>query len=71
MMIMFIIIKVQDVPSIDIIDFDFPEWHTVDDTIESCSPKPFIVGNVLINFIVRKTMTNISKTKMDKPFSKH
>ena len=43
------------VPSIDIIDFDFPEWHTVDDTIENCSPKGlFIVGNVLINFIIKK-----------------
>ena len=39
------------VPSIDIIDFDFPQWHTTDDTIENCSSKGlFIVGNVLLNF---------------------
>ena len=31
------------VPSIDIIDFDFPEWHTVDDTIENCSPKGLFI----------------------------
>ena len=44
-----------NVPSIDIIDFDFPQWHTVDDTIENCSPKGlFIVGHVLLEFIYRK-----------------
>ena len=44
-----------NVPSIDIIDFDFPQWHTVDDTIENCSSKGlFIVGNVLLEFIYRK-----------------
>tara|TARA_B100001142_G_C14288505_1_gene637970 strand:- start:218 stop:1132 length:915 start_codon:yes stop_codon:yes gene_type:complete len=43
------------VPAIDIIDFDFPEWHTVDDTIENCSSKGlFIVGDVLLNFIINK-----------------
>jgi len=43
------------VPSIDIIDFDFPEWHTTDDTIENCSSKGlFIVGDVLLNFICNK-----------------
>ena len=43
------------VPAIDIIDFDYPQWHTVDDTIENCSPKGlFIVGNVLLNYIFNK-----------------
>ena len=43
------------VPSIDIIDFDFPHWHTTEDIIENCSPKGlFIVGNVLLNFIYNK-----------------
>ena len=43
------------VPSIDIIDFDFPQWHTTDDTIENCSSKGlFIVGDVLLNFIFNK-----------------
>ena len=45
------------VPSIDIIDFDFPQWHTTDDTIENCSPKGlFIVGDVLLNFIINKEL---------------
>jgi len=43
------------VPAIDIIDFDYPQWHTVDDTIENCSPKGlFIVGNVLLKYIFNK-----------------
>jgi len=43
------------VPAIDIIDFDFPQWHTTDDTIENCSSKGlFIVGDVLLNFIINK-----------------
>ena len=43
------------VPSIDIIDFDYPYWHTIDDIVENCSPKGlFIVGNVLLEFIYRK-----------------
>ena len=43
------------VPSIDIIDFDFPQWQKTDDTIENCSSKGlFIVGNVLLNFIFNK-----------------
>ena len=43
------------VPSIDIIDFDYEHWHTIDDTVENCSPKGlYIVGNVLLEFIYRK-----------------
>tara|TARA_Y100001954_G_scaffold227652_1_gene271005 strand:- start:312 stop:1196 length:885 start_codon:yes stop_codon:yes gene_type:complete len=47
--------KGTNVPSIDIIDFDYPHWHTIDDTIENCSPKGLeIVGNVLLEYIYRK-----------------
>ncbi len=43
------------VPSIDIIDFDYEHWHTIDDSVENCSPKGLhIVGNVLLEFIYRK-----------------
>ena len=43
------------VPSIDIIDFDYPYWHTTADTIENCSSKGLsIVGNVLLEFIYLK-----------------
>tara|TARA_B100002051_G_scaffold273139_1_gene311333 strand:+ start:1781 stop:2665 length:885 start_codon:yes stop_codon:yes gene_type:complete len=47
--------KGTNVPSIDIIDFDYPHWHTIDDTIENCSPKGLeIVGSVLLEYIYRK-----------------
>ena len=43
------------IPAIDIIDFDFPQWHTIDDTPEYCSPKGLkIVGEVLCEYIYRK-----------------
>ena len=43
------------IPSIDIIDFDFPYWHTINDTPENCSAKGLhIVGNVLLEFIYGK-----------------
>ena len=44
--------KGTNVPSIDIIDFDYPHWHTIDDTVENCSPKGLkIVGSVLLEYI--------------------
>ncbi len=47
--------KGTNVPSIDIIDFDYPHWHTIDDTVENCSPKGLkIVGSVLLEYIYRK-----------------
>ena len=42
------------IPAIDIIDFDYPHWHTLQDTPENCSPKGLkIVGNVISEFIYR------------------
>jgi glutaminyl-peptide cyclotransferase len=37
------------VPAIDIIDLDFPQWHTADDTLEHLSPRSLqIVGDVVL-----------------------
>jgi len=42
------------VPSIDIIDFDYPAWHRDDDTMDKLSPKSLeIVGRVVAESIVR------------------
>ena len=42
------------IPAIDIIDFDYPYWHTLKDTPENCSSRGLkIVGNVLSEFIYR------------------
>jgi len=43
------------IPSIDIIDFDYPYWHTLDDTVDKCSANTLrIVGNVMCEYIYRR-----------------
>ena len=40
--------------AIDIIDFDYPYWHTLQDTPDKCSAQSLqIIGNVLTGFIYR------------------
>lgn len=42
------------IPTIDIIDFPPPEWHTADDTPEHCSPDSlFEVGDTVLQYIYR------------------
>jgi Zn-dependent M28 family amino/carboxypeptidase len=39
----------RGVPSLDLIDFDYPYWHTAADTLDKCSPHSLaVVGHVLI-----------------------
>lgn len=45
----------RGVPSVDIIDFDYPYWHTTADTADKVSPKSLeIVGNVLLEYLYRR-----------------
>ena len=38
------------IPTIDVIDFDYPYWHTVQDTVDKCSPASLgTVGRVLLS----------------------
>jgi len=38
--------------AVDLIDFDYPYWHTLDDTPDKCSPSSLEdVGRVLVHFI--------------------
>ena len=47
------------IPAIDIIDFDYPFWHTLEDIPKNCSSKTLkIVGNVVCEFIYRKDYEN-------------
>jgi glutaminyl-peptide cyclotransferase len=47
------------IPAIDIIDFDYPHWHTLQDTPENCSEKSLkIVGEVMCEYIYRKDYEN-------------
>jgi len=40
------------IPAIDIIDFDFPEWHTTRDTPATCAPRSLqIVGEVMLEYL--------------------
>lgn len=42
------------IPAVDLIDFDFPEWHTVADTPEACSPESLRqVGFLVTDLIYR------------------
>jgi hypothetical protein len=42
------------IPAIDIIDFDYPYWHTLDDTPDKCSAESLgAVGRVLVEYIYR------------------
>ncbi len=43
------------IPTIDLIDFDYAPWHTLDDTPANCSAKSLaIVGNTLAEVIYRE-----------------
>ena len=40
------------IPCIDIIDFDYKHWHTVEDTPDKCSPESLgQVGRLLLELI--------------------
>lgn len=40
------------IPSMLIIDFDYPSWHTTQDTLDKCDPKSLkIVGQTLLDYL--------------------
>lgn len=40
------------VPTVDLIDFDYPSWHTSADTVDKCSPASLgKVGTLLLSFL--------------------
>lgn len=47
------------IKTINLIDFNYPDesnryWHTMDDTVDKCSPRSLeVVGKVLLNVIYR------------------
>ena len=47
------------IPSLDIIDFDYPYWHTLQDIPKNCSiPTLKMIGNLMCEFIYRKNYEN-------------
>jgi Zn-dependent M28 family amino/carboxypeptidase len=46
------------IPSVDIIDFDFPYWHTTSDTIDKVSANSLkIVGETIYNWLIERAYT--------------
>jgi hypothetical protein len=44
----------KGIPVIDLIDFDYPYWHTIEDTPDKCSPESLAdVGKVLVALLSR------------------
>jgi glutaminyl-peptide cyclotransferase len=40
------------ISAVDIIDFDYPYWHTIEDTPDKCSPESLAtVGKLLVSLI--------------------
>ena len=47
------------IPAVDIIDFDYPYWHTVADTTDKVSPKSLkIVGDVVQKWLIERYGVN-------------
>jgi hypothetical protein len=43
------------IPAIDIIDFDYPYYHTSQDTLDKVSPESLeVIGNTLIHWLEQK-----------------
>jgi hypothetical protein len=43
---------IAGIPTCDIIDFDYPQWHTTADTPEACSAESLeAVGRVLLTWL--------------------
>ncbi len=48
------------IPAVDIIDFDYPYWHTIADTPDKVSAKSLLaVGDTLWHWVVEKSFKNI------------
>ena len=46
------------IPAVDIIDFDYPYWHTTQDTADKVSAESLgTVGNTLLEWIARRSQT--------------
>jgi glutaminyl-peptide cyclotransferase len=40
------------IPTVDLVDFEYPYWHTLDDTPDKCSPRSLgQVGRTLLDLL--------------------
>jgi len=55
------------IPTIDLIDFDYPPWHTVGDTMDKLSPESLrIVGQVTAYYLARSAFLDASSVRNDR-----
>jgi len=46
----------QGIPAVNIIDFDYPYWHTTSDTLDKVSPDSLeVVGETVLQWLMRQT----------------
>ncbi|MFX1510729.1 MAG: M28 family peptidase [Promethearchaeota archaeon] len=58
------------IPAVDIIDFSYPYWHTLEDTPDKCSPDSLeAVGRVIEAFMETQLMTPTPFTPTGFPFT--
>jgi glutaminyl-peptide cyclotransferase len=51
--------QIARIPSLDIIDFDYPAWHTADDTLEQISPASLqTIGQVTLHYLCKTLVVN-------------
>jgi Zn-dependent M28 family amino/carboxypeptidase len=49
------LLHIADIPTIDLIDFNYPPWHTADDTLDKLSPDSLkAVGDVTLYYLRQK-----------------
>jgi glutaminyl-peptide cyclotransferase len=45
--------EIANIPTANIIDFDYPYWHTLQDTPDKCSPETLaIVGKTVLQWLM-------------------
>jgi hypothetical protein len=49
--------NVARIPTIDLIDYDYPPWHTADDTLDKLSPESLQTVGAVTLFHLRKALT--------------
>ncbi len=48
----------EGIPGVDIIDFDYPYWHTLSDTLDKVSPKSLEIVGRVVEAVIQKISEN-------------
>ena len=50
------LMRIARIPAIDLIDFDYPSWHTADDTLERLAPDSLQTIGAVTLFHLRRSL---------------